>query len=237
MPHPLTPLAPPSGPGASGPGAWTIDHDLRLGGMAFGTRTTVLRRADGALLLYAPGALDADQQAAIDALGPVATILAPNLMHHLSLRAAKERWPQAEVVAPPGLREKVPGLPIDRVIGEAREGDLGGLRWRFIGGMPKLNELVLLQPETGTLIFGDLAFHFKDHPQWWLRTFMTLNGCYGRLAPSRLFQTMVQDRARLSEDVAAVLGWDFDRIALCHGQIVPSGAKALLPRADYGIGA
>jgi hypothetical protein len=112
-------------------------------------------------------------------------IVAPNLMHHLSFAAAKARWPQAEVIAPPGLREKVPGLPID--------------------------------------------------PQWWLRTFMTLNGCYGRLAPSRLFHSMVKDPARPREDMAEVLSWDFDSVALCHGRTVPSGAKALMPRKDYGL--
>lgn len=232
--HPLTPLT------AATPasGVWTIDHDLSLGGMAFGTRTTVLRLADGTLLLYAPGALTADQQAAIDGLGPVSKIVAPNLMHHLSLAAAKARWPQAEVIAPPGLREKVPGLPIDRVIGgdSEREGEIApGLRWRFIGGMPKLNELILHQPASRALVFGDIAFHFTDHPQWWLRTLMTLNGCYGRLAPSRLFHSMVKDPARLKEDMAAVLAWDFDSIALCHGRTVPSGAKALIPRKDYGL--
>ena len=88
------------------PNIWTLDHDLKLLGMNFGTRTTILRLSDGSLLLSAPGSMTPAQQMAIEQLGPVSILMAPNLFHHMFLKAAKDRWPSAKIVAPPGLKEK-----------------------------------------------------------------------------------------------------------------------------------
>src|SRR5881392_161322 len=68
--------------------------------------STVLRLPDGKVLIYAPGKFDDEQLGAIDALGEVAYIVAPNLFHHLYVKKSVERWPNAKVLGAPGLESK-----------------------------------------------------------------------------------------------------------------------------------
>jgi hypothetical protein len=207
------------------PSIWNVDHAFRMAGMDFGTRTTVIRLSNGSLVLHAPGEILPEKAAAIDALGPVAAIIAPNLFHHLFLGAAHQRWPQAKVYAPPGLKEKVPDLHIDQVL--QPEGELGpGLHYLLVRGVPKMGEVILHHPGDKALVVGDISFNFVDHPQWWLRTFMTLNGCYGKLGFSRLGRSMVSDQAALRESIETVRRWDWDALSVCHGRTILSGAKA-----------
>ncbi len=89
---PLLPLI-PDRPDA---GVWSIAHALMApGGLPIGTRTTVIRRDDGGLLLHAPGALTPADIDAIRALGPVRAVVASNREHHLFARAALTAFPGA----------------------------------------------------------------------------------------------------------------------------------------------
>src|SRR5712675_1279160 len=69
---PLTPFA---------EGIWVDTAPVRFLGMQLTTTMTVLRLGDGNLLLYSPVALTQARQSAIEALGPVAHLYAPNLFH------------------------------------------------------------------------------------------------------------------------------------------------------------
>ena len=45
---------------------------------------------------------------------------------------------------------------------------------------------------------------------------------------------MYRDRAAARAGAEAILAWDFDRLVLCHGDIVETGAKARLsPEFDW----
>ena len=46
---------------------------------------------------------------------------------------------------------------------------------------------------------------------------MRLFGTYGKLAPTLLLKSLVKDRAALRASLETVLGWDFDRVVVCHG--------------------
>jgi len=81
---------------------WCLDADLRVqAGFHLPIRMTVIRLADGGLWLHSPVAIDEATAAAIDALGPVRHIVAPNLLHHLFAGAAAERWSRTARPRPP----------------------------------------------------------------------------------------------------------------------------------------
>jgi hypothetical protein len=42
---------------------------------------------------------------------------------------------------------------------------------------------------------------------------------------------MMRDRAAAREQIGRMLAWDFDRIVLSHGDIVPTGGHEVLRRA------
>src|SRR3954452_15364660 len=96
-----------------------IDHPLTVGGLALGTRTTVIRRADGSVALVSPGPLGDEDAAAIAALGPVRAIVAPNLLHHRYLAAALARFAEGRLYAPAALAKKEPALRIEGAPGRA----------------------------------------------------------------------------------------------------------------------
>ena len=81
-------------------------------GLRFPARMTVLPLARGQLALVSPVPIDEASAAAIDALGQVEFLIAPNLLHHLYLGDAARRYPEARVLAPSALRKKRPELRI-----------------------------------------------------------------------------------------------------------------------------
>ena len=64
------------------PALWTLDSPLKLAGVPFGTRTTLIRIASGRLVIHSPGPLASGSRESIEKLGEVAAIIAPNLFHH-----------------------------------------------------------------------------------------------------------------------------------------------------------
>src|SRR5579863_6767760 len=102
-------------------GVWFREAPVSFLGLRLKTTMAVLRLADGGLLIYSPVALTPELHAAVEALGPVAHLYAPDLEHHLWLGDWAAAFPAARVHAPRGLRKKRPDLRIDRVHGERPE--------------------------------------------------------------------------------------------------------------------
>ena len=68
---------------------WVVERPQRFYGLEVGTRMTVLRLADGSLLLHSAVELDAALRRELDAIGRVRFAVAPNRVHHL----CEEGWP------------------------------------------------------------------------------------------------------------------------------------------------
>ncbi|TXD36175.1 DUF4336 domain-containing protein [Lujinxingia vulgaris] len=203
---------------------WLIDHPLKLAGVQLGTRSTLIRLPSGELAMISPVAFSDEDQAEIDHLGELKTIIAPNLFHHLYLKKAMARWPQARVLVPPGLPEKIGEL--DQALALSPTGELEeSLSWRRIEGMPKLREHVFYEPQSGTLILTDLCFHFPDHPHLWTRMFMRLNGALGSFGPTRVLRSGIADKEAFAASLPALLDWEFERIVIAHGEPLSEAGK------------
>jgi len=199
-----------------------IDHPLTVGGLRIGTRTTVLRRGDGSVTLVSPGPLGDGDAAAIAALGPVSAIVAPNLFHHRFVGAASARFAAARLYAPAALAAKQPAL---RIAGPPSEIADDALHAIAVGGMPKLDETLLVHLPSRTLVATDLVFNLRPPAPWLTRTFMRFNGGFDRFGPTRMCQRMCKDRAAVRAAIDHVLGEDFDRVIMAHGQVLPSGGR------------
>ena len=62
-----------------------------------------MRLPGGGLWLHSPGPLDDEVRTEIGALGGVASIVAPRLLHHFFLAENVEAFPEARVFVPPGF--------------------------------------------------------------------------------------------------------------------------------------
>jgi len=219
------------------PTLWTIDHALTVGGfLPMGTRTTVLRIGDGRLVVLAPGDLAEADIAAIRALGTVAAVVAPNLLHHMFLAKAAAAFPGAEVWAAPGVEKKAK-VAVTHVF-DGRGGPWGdSLAVHALAGAPKLGETVVFDPASRTLVVTDMCFNHRDVEGWFARINLQMLDAYGKFGPSWLMRNVyIGDKAAFRKSVDHVLDWDFDRVVLTHGEIVQSGGRDGLREAFAYLG-
>ena len=209
-----------------GDGLWVGAHpDLRFLGIKVGTRMTVVRLPDGDLWLHSPIPLTDEVRAEVDALGPVRHVVAPNLYHHLYAGTWAEAYPDAKLYGVKGLARKRPDLELHAEIDDAADPGWPGLDLVSIRGT-MLKETVFRHAASNTLISCDLAENFHDCDSWVTRTYARLGGVYGKIGVHWMLRLAYRDRARARESMDRLLGWEFDRVILAHGDIVETDAKA-----------
>jgi hypothetical protein len=208
---------------------WVAERPQSFYGLPVGTRMTVIRLSGGRLLLHSPVALDPGLRRALDALGRVCFAVAPNRVHHLYAGAVAEAYPDARLWVAPGLAKKRPDLAFEAVLGDEApaewRGEVGQV---FFRGRPYENEVVFFHRASRTLILCDLAFNFGPAAAAPTRLLMKLIRSYGRLGPSKLDPLLIRDRAAARQSLEQILAWDFDRIVVAHGDVLPSGGHAIL---------
>jgi len=217
-------------------GLHCAESEIKMpGGVRMNTRMTVLRLGNGKLLVHSPIRLDEALAKSIDALGEVAYIVAPNCMHHLFFGPCAERHKNAKTFGPPGLAEKVPSLRIDEVLTDTAPSVWADeLEQLVVQGAPKMSEVVLFHKPTRTLIVSDLFFNIVHPANFMTKVLTTFTGTRGKLAKSRIWSVLMNDKTAFEASVRKVLAWDFDRLVMAHGEIVEknAGEKA---RAVMGL--
>jgi len=220
-------------------GIWVVDGVQRLRvGLREPVRMTAVRLGDGSVVAHSPLPPTPETRAAIDAIGPVRWIVAPNLYHHLHVTQALAAWPAARLLAVRGLAAKRPGLSIAGELPEAAPRDWApelevlevGPLW---GGF---REILLFHRPTRTLLVTDLAFYIADAATWIERWIWRLNGVYRKLGPTLLFRLgALREVERAAGSLLRVLDFDFERIIVAHGAILETGGRAAFERAFAGV--
>jgi hypothetical protein len=208
---------------------WVADRPQRFYGLEVGTRMTVIRLADKSLLLHSPVELDANLRRELDALGRVRFTVAPNRVHHLYAGKVAEVYPESRLWVGPGLDRKRPDLVFAGVLGDEAPAE-----WRdqvdqvFFRGRPYENEVVFFHRASRTLMLCDLAFNFGPRAAAPTRLLMKLMRSYGRFGPSKLDPWLIRDRQAARQSLLHILGWDFDRVVVAHGDVLESGGHEAL---------
>lgn len=214
-------------------GLWAVEQWLRLpGGLQFPARSTVVRLPDGGLWILSPVPVLPRLARQLEALGPVRALVSPNLLHHQGLIAAQRAFPQARVFGRPGLEKKRPDVKLTDTLGVASDPLWAGvLEQVAVGGIPRLNEVAFFHIATRSLLLGDLVFNLQELPHGPTRFLMQLNDAYQRFGPSRFTRALMKDKAAVRIAVERMLAWAPERIVPCHGDIVPTGGRAVLEEA------
>jgi hypothetical protein len=208
---------------------WIAERPQRFYGLEVGTRMTVIRLADGSLLLHSPVSLDPGLRRELDSIGRVCFTVAPNRVHHLHAGEVAEAYPEARLWVAPGLERKRPDLVFVAVLGDEAPAE-----WKdevdqvFFRGRPYENEVVFLHRASRTLILCDLAFNFGPRAAAPTRLLMRLLRSYGRFGPSRLDPLLIRDRRAARQSLERILAWDFDRVVVAHGDVLESGGREAL---------
>ena len=214
---------------------WLADGSVvGVAGFRYPTRMAVIRLADGGLFLWSPVAINDALRAEIDALGPVAHIVAPNSLHHLALADWQRVYPEALLHAAPGLAGKRGDISFDRELGDAPDpGWAGEIDQVVVRGNRITDEVVFFHAGSGTVLFTDLIQHFPDG---WFTGWRALVARLDRMtgpepAVPRKFRLAFTDRAAARSAMRRVLEWPARTIVMAHGAPVTRDAPGFLRRA------
>jgi hypothetical protein len=213
-------------------GVWVDSDRVDFLGMRLTATMAVLRLPDRSLLVHSPVALTPSRRAAVEALGPVAHLYAPNLYHRRWIGEWATAFPKARLHAPAPLVTKRPDLRIDRIHGSAEEPAFAGTIDEVrIDGF-RLAESVLVYRPSRTLIVADLV-HNVGRPQHpWTKFYARTMGFYDRVALSRLIRwTGFSNRAAARRSIERLLALSFDSLIVGHGNPLTTGARQALTSA------
>lgn len=213
----------------------TFEYDQTIrglpGGFRFPARMTVLTLARGEVALVSPIPIDDALAARIAEQGRVTWLIAPNLQHHLYLRDAMTRYPKARVIGPPALRRKRPDLMVHDTLDAAPAALTDHVEIVRIDGAPSIDEFVFFHLRTRALIVTDLVFNVTAPRGFWANVVLSVVGCHGRLAATRVWRVLVKDRAATARSLSRVLAHPFETLIMAHGGIVRDDPRGRLAHA------
>lgn len=219
-----------------GDGLWLADGPVvtGAGGFRFPTRMAVLRLKgeDGGLMLWSPVALDRGLRAAVEALGPVRHLVAPNGVHHMAMGDWQAAFPQAWLSVAPGVAGKRPDLRIDATLGATVPGWAGQIDQQLVAGRIT-TEAVFFHRASGSALVTDLI---QQMPQGWYRGW---RGLVARLdamsaphpAMPRKFRLSLAGRPKARAALREVAAWPVRQLVMAHGPVVTAEARAILRAA------
>ena len=214
---------------------WRVEGALP--GMSLRRTMTVVRRADGSLLLHSPIALDEARRRELEALGPVAVLVVPNAAHRLDAPAYKARYPGVVTFCPRGGRSKIAEvLTVDGSYDDYA--DDGTLRFEHLDGVDAGEGAMIVRSTDGTtVVLNDVVMNMDTKKDILGYLFTTVLGSAPGPRVSRLVRlAYVKDQPALRrhlERLAAIA--DLKRLVVSHEKVATGAdaARALRQAATY----
>ena len=200
----------------------------------FPRRMTVVRLSGNRTAIYSAIALDEPEMARIEAMGRPAFLIVPGDHHRLDAKIWKDRYPDAQVIAPPGAaaaaEEAVPVDAVSDVLDDRQ------VRLVIVPGIGGHEAALEVRRASGlTLVVNDIIAHVA-HPHGIGANIMARLFGFGVSAPQipRPVKRGLDDKPALARQFAA---WAADpslqRIIVSHGDVIEGGASdALRALAD-----
>ena len=213
-------------------GVWIESAPVSFLGLRLTSNMTVLRSSDGNVLIHSPIALTPERRAAVEALGRVAHLYAPNTFHHQWIGEWAAAFPNALLHAPAGLAAKRPDLRVARTHGAQPEPGFSGVLDEISIAGFRLEETALVHRPSRTLVVADLVANIGRPTHRWTATYTKLAGFYDQVAISRVLRwTSFQDKKRARRCVDELLAQPFERLVVGHGESVAADARDALAAA------
>lgn len=193
--------------------------------------TAVALRTSRGVVLISPGRDIANQTSVLEAFGRVTDLVAPNLLHHLSLHLAQKQFPQATIWGVEGFKEKRADIAWDKILTESSWTYSDEIQVIEIKGIPKINECVFYHMRSKTLVVTDLFFHLIHAKGFGAWLILKMFDTYRKFGMSKFFLRFAVDRSAFQRSLAKIRNLDFETIVMSHGEPVTSGARELFDRA------
>lgn len=220
---------------------WIVDSGpmRAMGVIPIPVRMTVVRLENGDLLLHSPTRHVPQLQAALESLGPIRHLVAPNIVHWTFLKEWQRQLPGALTWAAPGLRQRRTvrrsGVRLDRDLHEGPLPDWPEELDRIIvPGGGGFREVALFHRPSRTLILVDLVLNFEPGKlPFPLRPFaraMGITAPDGK-APAYLRAVVRRGGSRAREAGRRLLATNPERVIFAHGKWFDRDAGARLERS------
>ncbi len=208
-------------------------------GAVFATRMTVIRLPDGDLLLHSPTRYSVALRTAVEKLGHIRHLVAPNVVHWTFLKDWQRACPDATTWAAPGLRERSQvrrsGVRLDRdVPDEAPPEWDGAVDLAIVRGGMGFREVALFHRPTRTLLLTDLVMNLElEKIPGWFRPLARLLGITApeSMPPSYLRAIVKLRRPDAARAASRLLGWRPVRVIFAHGRWFERDGTAALRRS------
>lgn len=211
---------------------WIQDIPYRMGGFECGARMTVVRMPDGSLWIHSPVRLTDELKERIDAVGPVRHVVSPSRFHYMHLVDFARAYPDARIYVAPNFKKPLEGVRVQGMLRDSPEPEWAeGVDQAVFRGSRLYGEVDFFHRRTRTLILTDLCFNIPPDRGWSTTLVARMLGILGRLSASRSFAVTIRDHKVVRASLERILAWDFDRLILSHGNIVPAGGKAAFRQA------
>ncbi|KAH6909503.1 hypothetical protein BKA70DRAFT_1102529 [Coprinopsis sp. MPI-PUGE-AT-0042] len=214
-------------------GIWTFSRPFaRFGIFPVGGRSTAIQLKNGGVWVLASTPLDKETKSTLDGLGPVEYIVSPDAVHYLFLREFKAAYPTAKLLAPAEVTENsaTKDLKFDGIWGkdapDTKYGFEDEIEHCYFAGF-KNKDVAFFHKESKSLIEADLLMNLPPTEQYsksksWA-TFLGMRGFHPHAwGYAKFIKGLGTDPAC---DARTVMGWDFQRIIPCHGDVIETGAK------------
>lgn len=219
---------------------WIVDSGpLHVLGLALPVRMTVIRLRDGGLWLHSPTRHTEALQHALQALGPVRHLVAPNIAHWSFLREWQRHCPEATLWAAPELRRRRAvgraGLRLDHDLTGATPAPWEGeVSQRIIPGAGGFREVAFFHRPSRSLVLTDLVQNLE--PEKLPRPVRPLARLVGVAAPRGATPAYLRALLRLrrrdaAEAIRQVVAWQPERLIFAHGAWFERNGTAALQRA------
>ncbi len=193
--------------------------------------TSVALRTSRGVILVAPGKKTPAQEAALSSFGRVTDIVAPNLLHHVSIHLAQKTFPEATIWGVEGFKKKRPDVAWDKVLDAKSWNYSDEIRAFPIAGIPEINECVFLHMKSKTLLVTDLFFNLLDAKGIGAWMILKMFGTYRRFGVSSFYLRNVKDKEAFKNSLKIIGACDFESIVMSHGDPVTENAKVLFSSA------
>ena len=200
------------------PDILTVVGELHMPFTELPRRMTVVRLADGRLVVFSAISLDEDEMRQLEDYGRPAFLVVPNDHHRLDAKTWKDRYPDMQVVAPEGSRKKVEqAVKVDTTDPRFDDPDV---HFVTVPGT-RAHEAALVVRSGGgtTLVLNDLVANIRD-PAGFGGWFLRLTGFAGNepQVPRPVKLAMVDDKEALRTQLLAWSRLDgLKRILVSHG--------------------
>jgi len=213
--------------------------DARMYGIPFATRMTIIRLKSGGLWIHSPVLPNAERLAAVNELGPVKHLIAPNKIHSLGIDPWKARYPEAKVWVSPQFNQRHPRIKADAILdNDPPPVWRGEIDQCIFDGSLFLDEVLFVHQPSRTLIVTDLIQkHDPAAQSWFSRHLKKFAGVLGKDGGTALdLRATFRDRSAARRSLERILHWDFDNLIISHGLCVHGGARPVVEKAFSWLG-